>query len=174
MKVDKRVEDAFHKFSNAADDLKQAVITAQQQTAEQKPRAADVANSFSADGPITYEPYEIFRYKDGRMYQCVFAEHEGCVGCSFRNKLCFSVNCTAGCRADGLTVHFVHVWRPHAGMLYRTVDGKKCLLIHASFNRSCLCKEHDEYCYNLNMLLFTGIRSKLMFNLHDWHWIPLE
>lgn len=71
MDVDKRVDDAFHKFLNAVDDLKQAVITGQQQTAEQKPRAADVINSSITVGSITYEPYEIFRHEDGRMYQCL-------------------------------------------------------------------------------------------------------
>lgn len=193
MDANKQIEDAFHKFSSAVDELRKVVTAAQRQTAEQEqrdvsryiretiqsqqqtvgqePRAADVANSFSAG--ITYEPYEIFRYRDGRMYQCVFPE-DGCAGCSFRYKLCSSLNCTDECRADGLSVRFVHVWKPRAGMIYRTVDGTKCMLVRAPFCRSCLCDEHKGRCHGLNTLLFTGIRCKLMFNLKDWHWVPLD
>lgn len=106
MDVDKRVDDAFHKFLNAVDDLKQAVITGQQQTAEQKPRAADVINSSITVGSITYEPYEIFRYKDGRMYQCLLRDSERCNTCSFqfKFKLCFSLRCTIDGRDDGSTL----------------------------------------------------------------------
>lgn len=174
MDVDKRIEDAFHKFSNAVDDLKQAVITGQQQTAEQKPRAADVINSFSADRRITYEPYEIFRHEDGRMYQCLLRDSERCNTCSFRFKLCFALNCTAEGRDDGLPVRFVKAQVPRVGMLYRTAAGEKCMLVHAPFNRPCLCNEHKGRCHDLNTLLFSGIRCKLMFNLRNWHWVPLN
>lgn len=174
MDADKRVEDAFHKFSNAVDELKRTVITGQQQTEEQKPRAADVINSFSADRRITYEPYEIFRYEDGRMYQCLLQDSEHCDTCSFRFKLCFALNCTAEGRDDGLAVRFVTVRTPRSGMLYHTSDGKKCMLVRAPFDRPCLCKGHESRCYYLNKTLFTGIRCKLMFNLKDWHWVPLD
>lgn len=174
MDADKRIEDAFHKFSNAVDELRQAVITGQQQTAEQKPRAADVINSFSADRRITYEPYEIFRHEDGRMYQCLLRDSEHCDTCSFRFKLCFALNCTAEGRDDGLPVRFVKAQVPRVGMLYRTAAGEKCMLVRAPFDRPCLCNEHKGRCHDLNTMLFTGIRCKLMFNLKDWHWVPLN
>lgn len=175
MDVDKRVDDAFHKFLNAVDDLKQAVITGQQQTTEQKPRAADVINSSITVGSITYEPYEIFRHEDGRMYQCLLRDSEsGCSTCGFRFKMCFAINCTADDRDDGLSVRFVPAQVPRAGMLYRTVAGEKCMLVHVPFNRPCLCSEHKGRCHGLNTLLFAGIRCKLMFNLRNWHWVPLK
>lgn len=67
MDANKRIENAFHKFSSAVDELREVVTAAQRQTAEQKPRAADVINSSITVGSITYEPYEIFRHEDGRI-----------------------------------------------------------------------------------------------------------
>ena len=196
MDANKRIEDAFHKFSSAVDELRKVVTAAQRQTAEQEqrdvsryiretvqnqqqtvgpePRFADVANSFRADRRVTYEPYEIFRYKDGRMYQCLLRDSERCNTCSFRFKMCFALNCTAAGRDDGLPVRFVKARVPRVGMLYRTAAGEKCMLVRAPFDRPCLCKEHKGRCHGLNTLLFTGIRCKLMFNLKDWHWVPLD
>lgn len=84
MNTNKRIEDAFHKFSSAVDELRKVVtamqvaqehrdvyiretIQNQQQTVGREPRAADVINSSITVGSITYEPYEIFRHEDGRI-----------------------------------------------------------------------------------------------------------
>lgn len=128
MDANKRIEDAFHKFSSAVDELRKTVaamqvaqehrdvsqyiretIQNQQQTVGREPRAADVINSSITVGSITYEPYEIFRHEDGRMYQCLLRDSERCNTCSFRFKfkLCFSIRCTIDGRDDGLPVRFV-------------------------------------------------------------------
>lgn len=195
MNANKRIEDAFHKFSSAVDALRQTVaamqvaqehrdvsqyiretIQNQQQTVGREPRAADVINSSITVGSITYEPYEIFRHEDGRMYQCLLRDSERCNTCSFqfKFKLCFSIRCTIDGRDDGLPVRFVPAQVPRVGMLYRTAAGEKCMLVHVPFNRPCLCNEHKGRCHDLNTLLFSGIRCKLMFNLRSWHWVPLN
>lgn len=193
MNANKQIEDAFHKFSSAVDALRQTVVAMQvaqehrdvsqyiretiqnqQQTVGREPRAADVINSSITVGSITYEPYEIFRHEDGRMYQCLLRDSERCNTCSFRFKMCFALNCTAEGRDDGLPVRFVPAQVPRVGMLYRTVAGEKCMLVHVPFNRPCLCNEHKGRCHGLNTLLFSGIRCKLMFNLRSWHWVPLN
>lgn len=193
MNANKQIEDAFHKFSSAVDALRQTVVAMQvaqehrdvsqyiretiqnqQQTVGREPRAADVINSSITVGSITYEPYEIFRHEDGRMYQCLLRDSERCNTCSFRFKLCFALNCTAEGRDDGLPVRFVPAQVPRVGMLYRTAAGEKCMLVHVPFNRPCLCNEHKGRCHGLNTLLFAGIRCKLMFDLRSWHWVPLN
>lgn len=111
---------------------------------------------------------EVFRYENGKVYQCV--EFNDCRGCAFsRTESCTSYSCLSEDRNDGEAVQYVEVTGPVEGMLYRTDSGEMYRLKYGEPSAvECACGTGGKGCGCLNDLVF-GDRHP-----HAWYWIPVE
>lgn len=111
---------------------------------------------------------EVFRYENGKVYQCV--EFNDCRGCAFsRTESCTSYSCLSEDRNDGKAVQYIEVTEPVEGMLYRAEDGSMYRLMKDDYtDHPCVCDVSVSlHCTDLDKAVFGDVVPA------EWYWAPV-